>query len=387
MIKLASDTIDRDDAAALALWITQEPMPRLTKGDLTLEYERAYAESCGRKYAVFVNSGSSANLIAIYSLIATGKMKNKKIVIPALSWITTASPAIQFGLDPLLIDCNLDDLSVDLDEMENMFRYTKPAAIFLTTILGLVPDMDRIVELCRRYGVILVCDHCESQRSRYNGQQIESFGLMSTCSSYFGHFSSTIEGGMVTTNSSPLYNMLKLLRSHSWLREIDGPERQVTEGFWNTKAFDGSYTFYETAFNVRNTEIGAFFGLRQIERYEKMANARNLNFMHYHANLSKNVWKPKITPHAWECNLGYPIIHEKRDEIAKLLMENNVECRPLIAGNLGLQPFWIERYGRRDFSNANVVTKEGLYVPNHQDLKVEEILFICELINSVVDAA
>ena len=104
-IRLAEDTIDREDILALCEWLQQSPTPKLTKGDLTLEYERRYAAKCNRKYAVFVNSGSSANLLAIYSLIATNRLKNNKIIVPALSWITTISPVIQFGLDPNQMVC------------------------------------------------------------------------------------------------------------------------------------------------------------------------------------------------------------------------------------------------------------------------------------------
>lgn len=380
-IKLAEDTISKEDVAALCEWLQQDPTPKLTKGDLTLEYERRYAASCNRKYAVFVNSGSSANLIAIYALLVSGKLKNKKIVVPALSWITTVSPVIQLGLDAILIDCNLDDLSVDIKELEGIFKYTKPAALFLTTILGLVPDMPTIVELCKRYNVILICDNCESQCSMYDGSPIESFGVLSTCSSYYGHFSATIEGGMITTDNQGLDNMLRLLRSHSWLREIDDPQRQLVENFWETKPFDGSYTFYETAFNVRNTEIGAFLGLRQVDKYDWMAERRRINFIQYKELLSNEMWKPKQDDKKFVCNLGYPIIHARRDDIAKSLQENGVECRPLIAGNLGLQPFWVERYGKKNFNNADFVTKYGMYLPNHSRMSSDDIKFICEIVN------
>ena len=115
-ILLAQDTIDKNDFDRLIEWLKIHP--RLTKGEKTIEFETQWAKAVGSKYAVFVNSGSSANLLMLYSLITTNRLKNDKIVVPALSWITDISPIIQFGLDPVLVDCNNKNLSVDLKQLE-----------------------------------------------------------------------------------------------------------------------------------------------------------------------------------------------------------------------------------------------------------------------------
>lgn len=129
-IKLASDTIDRSDINALCEWLQQDPVPRLTMSSFTIAYEEKYSENAGSKYAVFVNSGSSANLLVAYTLMCDGALKNKKIVIPSLAWVTTISPFLQLGLEPILCDVNLQDLSADLNHLEDIFKKRKALCIF-----------------------------------------------------------------------------------------------------------------------------------------------------------------------------------------------------------------------------------------------------------------
>jgi CDP-6-deoxy-D-xylo-4-hexulose-3-dehydrase len=295
MIKLAVDTIDRSDINALCNWLHQEPIPQLTKGPLTEQYEKAYAKRVGRKYAVFVNSGSSANMIAVYSLIVSERLKNNKVVVPAVSWVTSVSPAIQFGLAPILCDCNLRDLSVDLDKLENIFKKENPALLICVSVLGMVPKMLELLELCIKYGVLLVMDNCESQESICDGRYIESFGLMSTCSSYYGHNSNTIEGGIVVTDDDELYQQLKSLRSHSWSREWEEWERNKANYKWSISSFDQMYTFFSPGFNVRSTEISAFLGLRQLEKIGLFAEKRNRNFGLFNKLIVNKYWKPVVS--------------------------------------------------------------------------------------------
>ena len=384
-IKLATDTIDRKDIDELKEWLSQEPIPQLTKGKLTIEYEDANAKSVGSKYAVFVNSGSSANLLAISTLISDGALRNNKVVIPALSWITTISPVIQLGLEPILCDINLSDLSVDINNLEEFFRKEKPAALFLVSVLGMPPDMGKISELCAKYGVILLLDNCESQGSSYNGRSLENYAAMATCSSYFGHISSTIEGGMITTDNEDYYNKLKMLRSHGWDRDLsDGKRKELRKDNGITK-FNQLYRFHSEGFNLRNNEIGAFFGLGQLKKLNSFIHVRNANFRLYNSLIKNDYWKPVEKEKCIISNLGYPVISPKIDEIVEALRGNNVEVRPLISGNLGLHPFYCKRYGKKDLKNANIVDEYGLYLPNNQSITIEEIEFICEIVNKIID--
>jgi len=184
-IKLIGDTIDQDDINHLIGWLRTNP--KLTKGHRTVEFEKEWSKWLGTKHSLFVNSGSSANLLMIYALMISGKMRNKKIVVPALSWATDLAPIIQLGLEPILADCNLDNLAVDVNELEKIFSKEKPAALLLVSVLGFPPHMKEIVDLCKEHGVALIEDNCESLGTEYNSQKLGTFGEMSSFSLYFGH--------------------------------------------------------------------------------------------------------------------------------------------------------------------------------------------------------
>jgi CDP-6-deoxy-D-xylo-4-hexulose-3-dehydrase len=208
MIKLVSDTIDKNDVNSLIEWLSQDEIPRLTKGELTVELENKWASKIGTKYSVFVNSGSSSILLTLAALKHSNRLKNNKIVIPSLSWATDLSSPILLGLEPILCDCNLTDLSCDLDHLEEIFQNETPSTLILVSVLGLVPDMDRVVELCEKYDVLLLEDVCESMGSKYKEKYLGTFGLASFFSMYFGHHLSTIEGGFINTDKKEFYYTL-----------------------------------------------------------------------------------------------------------------------------------------------------------------------------------
>ncbi len=382
-ICLAKDTIDVLDIRKLAVWLLQNPIPKLTKGELTIIFEEKFARTIGMKYAVFVNSGSSANLLAVYSLIATNKLKNKKVVVSSLSWITTVSPVIQFGLDLILCDINLNDLSVDLNHLENIFIEQSPACLFLVSVLGLTPEMDKITELCEKYDVLLLMDCCESLGSKYKDKNLEQYGLMSTTSMYYGHIISCVEGGLIFTDDEKLYNYLKMLRSHGWDRDLNENAKQVLKSKWNVSGFNALYTFYTEGFNVRNTEIGAFLGLIQLDKLNDFVIKRNKNYLLYNEFIKNDYWKPNCSEYGFVSNLGYPVIHPNKNKIIEALTENNVEVRPLISGSMGEQPFYIKKYGRLELPNVSIVDKFGLYLPNHPMLSEDDIELMCDVINEL----
>lgn len=384
-IQLAKDTIDRDDINALVEWLTTgQELPQLTKGPITEEFERQWASSTGSQYAVMVNSGSSANLIGIYALTSqvSDRLRNNRVVVPALSWITDISPVIQFGLTPVLCDCNMQDLSVDLVHLEKIFKEEDPALLILVCVLGLVPKMDAIRDLCQRYGVLLMLDNCEGYGSMHGNKPIETYALFSTCSLYFGHHLSTIEGGMICTDDWDLYNTLKMLRSHGWDRDLQHKD-EVREKK-QIAPFDALYKFYYPAFNVRATDLQAFIGLQQLKKAWKFNEVRQLNYHLYNDLIFNGYWKPgrEQSDITTTSNLGYPVIHPRRDEIVKALIENNIEVRPLICGSMGKQPFFERMYGTVDLPNVSIIDSFGFYLPNHPQITISDISKISTIINN-----
>ena len=152
MINLVDNIIDKDDIKELIKWL--ETDPKLTKGELTKEFEKKWSEWLGVKYSVFVNSGSSANLLMIYSMISQKLLKNKKVIIPTLSWATSIAPLLQFDLDPILCDCNMNNISIDIDHFEKLCKEYEPSALMLIHPLGMSTDMIRIQNICKKYGRI-----------------------------------------------------------------------------------------------------------------------------------------------------------------------------------------------------------------------------------------
>lgn len=381
MIKLVSDTIDKDDIKALVEWLTSDEIPRLTKGPLTVELEKKWANKIGTKYSVFVNSGSSAILLLLSAL--KDKLKNNKIIVPALSWATDVSSPIILGYDTIFCDCNLEDLSCDLNQLEFLFITKKPSLFLSVYPLGLVPKMKELIELCEKYDVILLEDVCESMGSKYNNKYLGSFGLASVFSTYFGHHISTIEGGFINTNDDNLYYSLLMLRSHGWDRDLPQDVQTNLRELNDVDEFKSLYTFYSPGFNLRSTDFQAFIGLRAIDKLDDFSNKRYDNFKLYQLLIEKNKINIEINDNNFISSFAYPIVSENKEEIVIELVKNNIEIRPLIAGNMGSQPFCKHiNINSVKLNNATLIDKKGFYVPNHQGLSNIDITKISTIINN-----
>ena len=381
-INLVHDTIDKNDIQSLINWLGSDPTPRLTKGQLTVELEEKWAKYIGTKHSVYVNSGSSAILLTLYALLHSGKLQNKKIVVPSLSWATDLSSPIILGMDPILCDCNLQDLSVDLDSLEHIFKTQSPGVFILVSALGLVPKMEDIVSLCDKYGVILLEDVCESMGSRYQGTLLGNFGLASFYSLYFGHHLSTIEGGFINTNDDELYYLLLMMRSHGWDRDLPSNKQQELRARYNSTDFNALYNFYVPGFNLRATDLQAFIGLQAVDKLQDVANVRNNNFVAYNKAITSNLIKPTQREGDFVSNFAYPILHERRDIAISNLQAGGVEVRPLIAGNMASKPMWYERYGSVSLPHSERVEEFGFYIPNHQKLTQADVEHVADIINN-----
>jgi CDP-6-deoxy-D-xylo-4-hexulose-3-dehydrase len=381
MIKLVKDTIDKNDINKLIEWLNQDEIPRLTKGDLTWELESKWAKKIGTEYSVYVNSGSSAILLALAALLHTGKLKNNKVVVPGLSWATDVSSPMLLGMEPILCDSNLEDLSCDLEHLEELFKTNDPSCMILVSPLGLVPNMEKVISLCEKYNVILLEDVCESMGSKYQGKYLGSFGFASFFSMYFGHHLSTIEGGFINTNDEDFYYSLLMMRSHGWDRDLPTHIQEKLREENNVSEFDSLYTFYLPGFNLRATDLQAFIGLMAIDKLDGYSEKRNENFKKYKSLIGNNKIMVGENDGDFVSNFAYPIINEKRNEIVNKLLEKNIEVRPLIAGDMSKKPMWVKKYGSVELKNCELINKFGFYIPNHQGLTFDEIQTIVSIIN------
>jgi len=383
MIQLVNDTIDNNDVDRLIDWLGT--YPRLTKGPVTLELEEKWSNWLGTEYTIFCNSGSSANLLMLWALVEAGRIsRDCKVVVPSVAWATDLAPVIQLGMTPIICDSNMEDLSVDITHLEKIFKETKPNVLLLVSVLGLVPDMKRLVELCEEHNVILLEDTCESMGSKFGDSKLGTYGLMSSFSTYFGHHISTIEGGFVSTDDEELYEVLKSIRSHGWDRDASSKYSKQLRDTWKTSDFDSLYTFYHSGFNLRSTDLQAFIGISQIDKLDNTCIRRNENFKIYQRELGHLL--PYVSSkNGFVSNFAYPVIHPERDSIVKQLQNANIEVRPMICGSMGTQPFYVKNYGRTELPNVSVIDQHGFYIPNHPGLTEEDILTITTIIKTTTD--
>jgi CDP-6-deoxy-D-xylo-4-hexulose-3-dehydrase len=381
-IDLVKDTIDGDDIQKLISWL--QTNPRLTKGELTVQFEKEWSDWLGKKYSVFVNSGSSANLAAIYGLLLSGKLKNNKIVVPAVSWVTTVTPAVQFGMEPIMCECDEENLGLNINHLKQIIEEHNPSCIILVHVLGFPNHMDEILELCEKHDIRLIEDTCESMGSEYNNKKLGTFGDLSTFSFYFGHHMSTIEGGMISTDDEDLYHILLSIRSHGWDRDLPKSKQVELREKYKIGNFRSLYTFYYPGFNLRATDLQAFIGLQQLQKLGTIIENRNINYQRYHDGIKNTEWKVNPPSNSFISNFSYPVITKNIKELVEKLTENNIECRPLICGSINEHPFWYERYGKQELPISKRVHEYGLYLPNNHQMTIEEVDTVINIVNQYV---
>lgn len=382
---LAKETINNDDIDALIEWL--KTYPKLTKDKLTIEFEQKLAEWIGVKYSVFVNSGSSANLLMIYALIVTGKLRvGDNVIVPAVSWATTISPIIQFGLIPIMCGADKDTYGINLEQYEELCKLRNPKACIFVQVLG-VPHKRQIREISDKYGVILLEDACAAQGSRYeDGLKVGALGDISTYSFYAGHNSSTIEGGSIHTNDYELYKTLLMLRSHGWAKDLPKKDYVDIMNKYNIDTFHSPFAFIITGFNVRSTDLQAFIGLKQIEKFDYNFGRRNSNHICY-ADKLKDIVEYQDWKNDYPVSISFGCVAkntEERKKIVQSLSDNNIECRLFSAGNIGKHPMWTNLYGEFNDVIANKIHSCGFFLPNFPELECEDINFISNIVKQSI---
>lgn len=381
---LAKETINNDDINALIEWL--KTSPRLTKGELTLQVERKWADYIGTKYSVFCNSGSSANLLMAYAHKCS-QPRNMKVVVPSVGWVTTVAPFMQFGFETIMIGADSRTFGIDLNDLERVCIEQSPAAVIFVQVLGVPHYKDRLIELSKKYDFVILEDACAALGAEYSdGSKVGTVGKMSSFSFYFGHQLSTIEGGMVNTDDYETYQTLLMLRSHGWGKDLDQQKYEDLVSEHSVDDFHKPFTFFLPGFNVRATDLQAFIGLRQIDKAEWVSKRRNANHKRYALNL-----QGLLQFQEWDDNTPVSISFgalasskEQRTQIVNALVEAGIETRIFSAGNLGRHPFWCKENGefRHDFSDR--IHSCGFFVPNYPELTESEVDYICKVIKSAL---
>jgi len=342
---------------------------RFTMGENVKKFEEKFASFFGKKYAVMVNSGSSANLIATAALFFKKNNSLKQgdeVIVPCIGWATTYYPLHQYGLKLKFVDVDIETLNYDINQLESAIS---PATKMIVTVsvLGNPCYFDKIKKLCDDNNLILFEDNCESMGAKFNGKYTGTFGDVNTFSTFFSHHISTMEGGLVLTDDKELFNLLKSLRNHGWTRDQDEDSpifKKLDNDFYE------SYRFILPGYNVRPMEMSGAIGLAQIEKLNQYIEIRRENarfFKELFQNDDRFIIQKEVSESSWFSFTM--IVNEtktfKRESVLKKLRDSGIEFRIITGGNFlkhdVIKYFNYEVVGRK---NADIAHEQGFFVGN-----------------------
>lgn len=388
MIKypLASSTWDEKEIEAIQSVIAKD---MYTMGEGVKQFEENFAKFVNSKYAVMVNSGSSANLLAVGALFYTKNPKLKRgdeVIVPAVSWSTTYYPLYQYGLKLKFVDVDLETLNFDLEQLEKaVTENTK--MILAVNLLGNPNDFDAINKIINGRDILLMEDNCESMGAEYKGKQTGTFGIVGTYSTFYSHHMATMEGGIVVTDDEELYHVLICIRAHGWTRHLP-KENKVSNK--SDDWFEESFRFILPGYNFRPVEMSGAIGIEQLKKLPDFLEKRRENavlFNSLFANHNDFYIQKDIDNSSW---FGFSFIIKpestlKRSDIVKKLEANGIDCRPIVTGdftkNEVLRFFDYEIFG--EMKNAQYLDKNGFFVGNHQVSLNEEIKHLYDVLSSI----
>lgn len=320
----------------------------LTMGKKVEAFEKEYADWCNTKYAVMVNSGSSANLL----MVAAYTLRNGPgtVIVPAVSWATSYSPFQQYGWKLKFVDIDPDTLNYSIPKLEE--AYTGTELILAVNLLGNPNEFTEFPSM------EILEDNCESMGAEYANLKTGSFGIMSSHSMFFSHHIQTMEGGIITTDDEYFYHMLLCLRSHGWTRHL--PEKNV----FNVKP--SAYDFILPGYNVRPIEMMGAIGLEQMKKIDSLIEGRRKNAEGWKEYCDKSGWwSQKETKYGKSSWFSFAIIDDYIDEIKQELNSKFIDYRPLVAGNFTKSPS-IKYYNCEipELPNADRIHDKGIYIGN-----------------------
>jgi CDP-4-dehydro-6-deoxyglucose reductase, E1 len=370
--------ITQSDKLKLIEFISSSDM--YTCGKKVEEFENKWSEWLGCKHSLFVTSGSTANLLLLASIKEFYNIPNgSKVLVPACTWVTNVSPVFQNGLEPVFCDINLDNYSFDINNLPD----DDIKIVFVTHLLGLNAPMQ---ELKNKYpDAIFIEDICESHGITDEYGKKRGYGTGSTFSFYYGHHMTTIEGGMISTDNTELYQLMKLKRSHGMARHLlpENYEKTISE----YPNIDPKFLFLTDGYNFRNTELNAVIGIEQLQRLDESIKIRKSNydrFMLYLLKYETFFHVPKYDP--YNSSFCLPFVCKTKELKTKLINIFNklkIEYRPIVGGNLLIHPFLDKWKNSTKTPNADLLNDNGVYIGNSQFVTLEMIDTAFEYIKDI----
>jgi len=385
---LMRHNITRADLDAVIEHLKQDD-PILTNGPQCAAFEAEWSQWLGVKHSVFVNSGASANLIAM-ALLKIRHPDGGEVIVPPLTWVSDIASVLQNGFTPVFADIDRRTLAMAPNEI--LAKITpRTRAVFLTHVQGFDGLTDELLAELERRGIPLIEDVCESHGATHNGKRLGSFGWVSNFSFYYAHHMSTIEGGMVCTNDPVAYQQIRMLRSHGMVREVNDADVRAQ---WqrDNPELNPDFIFAFPAYNLRNTELGAIIGRSQLKRLDHNVELRTRNL---HRFLQRIDAKRYQTDFLLEGSSNYAfnlVLNEADpvfvDRLMAAMRESGIEFRRGSAGggNQVRQPYLrgiVPKDHHLQFPRCEHVHFYGFYIGNFPDLRDDEIDAICRVVNAV----
>jgi CDP-6-deoxy-D-xylo-4-hexulose-3-dehydrase len=384
--ELAASTWGPEEIAAIEQVVAEG---RFTMGPKVAAFEEAFARYHDSRYAVMVNSGSSANLIAVAALFYKKHrplQRGDEVIVPAISWATTYHPLQQYGLRLKILDVELETLNMDVSRLAEATG-PKTRAIMGVSILGNPAALDVIRRFADERGLYFVEDNCESMDAELNGRKAGTFGHISTFSSFFSHHISTMEGGMIVTDDRELYELATSLRAHGWVRDLPDDSTIYEK---RDDDFYEAYRFILPGYNVRPIELSGAIGLEQLKKLPAMTRARRENWANFHRLFGSDnrliIQRENGKSSAFSFTMmPSPSLGIGRERILGALKTADIGFRIITGGCITrhevIKYFDYETVG--ELPNANYAHDQGFFVGNHPfDLAAQ-----IERLRSAIDTA
>ena len=385
---LMRNNILREDLNAVIEHLKKDD-PILTNGPNVRAFEKEWSKWLGVKYSVFVNSGSSANLLSM-AILKIRHPLGGEVIVPSLTWISDISSVIQNGFTPVFVDTDPQSLAMNTKQVLSKIT-DSTRAVFLTHAQGFDGLTDELIEQLKLNNIPLIEDVCESHGVTHNNEKAGSIGWMSNFSFFYAHHMSTIEGGMVSTNDPEVYQQLRMLRSHGMVREANDP---LIHKFYQeaNPELNPDFIFSFPAYNLRNNEIGGIIGISQLKRLDSIVKRRTENFNRFINQIDSNKYRTDFKLEG-SSNYAFNLILKKPDndfviKLMKKMDKFGIEYRRGSAGggNQTRQPYIKEMFPNgyhMNFPETEHIHFFGFYIGNFPDLIDDEIDEICNILNSV----
>lgn len=386
-LPLMRNNIHREDLNAIIDFLKQDD-PILTQNINVKTFESEWSEYLGVKYSVFINSGSSANLLTL-AVLKIRYPEGGEVIVPPLTWVSDISSVIQNGFTPVFVDINPRTLAMDPEKVISKIN-DKTRAVFLTHVQGFNGLTDELLEYLEKNNILLIEDVCESHGASHKDRKLGSFGWMSNFSFYYAHHMTTIEGGMVCTNDAEAYQQLRMLRSHGMVREISDDDIKKQYQLDNPE-LNPEFIFAFPAYNTRNNEIGGIMGCKQLKRLDDNVARRTKNLLRFLKKIDPEKYRTDFETKG-SSNYAFNLILKKADadlvdRLMQKMIEFGIEFRRGSAGggNQLRQPYLRELVPDNfhlKFPETEHIHFYGFYIGNFPDISDFEIDKLCEILNS-----